>query len=136
LGLGVKSGVLIRNYMRAAARPAKAVCMACAAAAVFSAAQAKLPPPTADEVAKAAAEAEKAKQQAAQEQAALMRAQDSVAAAYRNDLKRRGITPPMTTTVAPTPQANLPLKAVEPPGSAGPRGGSTQSAESHSGSAK
>ena len=112
------------------------VCVACVLAGVFCTAQAKLPPPTADEAAKAAAAAEKTKSQAAQEQAALTRAQDKVVADYQNDLKRRGITPPTPTPVAPTPQANLPSKAVEPPRSAGPRGGTTQSAESHSGNAK
>jgi len=97
---------------------------------------AKLPPPTPEQTAKAAAEAEKAKAQAAEEQAALTRVQDRVVSAYQADLKSRGITPPTPTPVAPTPQANLPMKAVEPPRSTGPHGGNTPSAESHSGNAK
>ena len=97
---------------------------------------AKLPPPTPEQTEKAAAEAEKAKQQAAQEQAALTRVQDRVAGAYQSDLRSRGITPPTPTPVEPTPQANLPKTVTEPPRSAGPHGGNTQSAESHSGQAR
>lgn len=98
-------------------------------------AEAKLPPPPPEAVEKAAADAAKAKEQAAIEQENLTRAQDRVAAEYRRSLQSRGITPPTPTPVV-TPQANLPSKAVEPPRSAGPHGGTTPSAEAHSGNAR
>ena len=98
--------------------------------------QAKLPAPTPEQVAAAEATAQKAKEQAAVEQAALARAQDRTVAVYQSELKKRGITPPMPTPVATTPQANLPAKAVEPPRTAGPHGGNTPSAEAHSGNAR
>jgi hypothetical protein len=103
---------------------------------VAAGAYSRLPAPTPEQTAKAALEDEKAKQQTAQEQAALTRAQDRVVGAYQSDLKSRGITPPTPTPVEPTPQANLPKTVKEPPGTAGPHGGNTQSAESHSGNAK
>ena len=103
---------------------------------VAAGAYARLPAPTPEQTAKAALEDEKAKQQTAQEQAALARVQDRVVGVYQNDLKSRGITPPTPTPVEPTSQANLPKTVKEPPGSAGPHGGNTQSAESHSGLAK
>jgi hypothetical protein len=106
--------------------------LACASAG----GHAKLPPPTPEQAAKAAADAEQAKQQAAAEQALLTRAQDRVVSAYQSNLRSRGITPPTPTPVEPTPQANLPKTVKEPPGTAGPHGGTTQSAESHSGNAK
>ena len=109
-----------------------AVCAPTLAAAV----QAKLPAPTPEQIAAAEAAAEKAKAQAAVEQEALTRAQDRTVSVYQSDLKKRGITPPTPTPVGPTPQANLPAKAVEPPRSAGPRGGTTPSAEAHSGNAR
>ena len=97
---------------------------------------ARLPPPTPEETARAAAAAEQAKVQAAAEQAALTRVQDRVADQYRRDLTARGVTPPAPTPVEPTAQANLPKTVVEPPRSAGPHGGTTQSAEAHSGNAR
>jgi hypothetical protein len=119
-----------------AARRAQVLCYACVLAAGCGAAYAKLPPPTPEQEAKAAADAETAKVQAAAEQAALTRVQDRVVATYQNDLRKRGIAPPTPTPIAPTSQANLPAKAVEPPRSAGPHGGNTPSAEAHSGNAK
>ncbi|MDB5812362.1 MAG: hypothetical protein JWN94_4484 [Betaproteobacteria bacterium] len=104
--------------------------------AVSGTAGAKLPPPTPEEVASATAEAEQAKAQAAVEQARLTRSQDRVVSAYQAGLRKRGITPPTPTPVAQTEQKNLPMKAVEPPRSTGPHGGTTPSAESHSGNAK
>jgi hypothetical protein len=121
-----------RRAMRHSLAAGFACVLACAGAGVL----AKLPPPTPDETAKAAVEADKAKQQAAQEQASLARAQDRVVGAYQSNLKSRGITPPTPTPVEPTQQANLPKTVVEPPRTAGPHGGNTQSAESHSGQAK
>jgi len=112
-----------------------ALCAACALT-LAGAVQAKLPPPTPEQVAAAEATAQKAKEQAAVEQEALTRAQDRTVSAYQSDLKKRGITPPTPTPVAPTAQANLPAKAVEPPRTAGPHGGKTPSAEAHSGNAR
>ena len=128
--------MLTRPLISRVVRCAQIFCAACALSAGFGTGYAKLPPPTPEQVAKAAADAETAKAQAAIEQAALTRAQDRVVADYQNDLKRRGITPPTPTPIAPTTQANLPAKAVEPPRSAGPHGGNTPSAEAHSGNAK
>jgi len=88
-----------------------AVCALTLAVAV----QAKLPAPTPEQIAAAEAAAEKAKAQAAVEQEALTRAQDRTVSVYQSELKKRGITPPTPTPVAPTAQANLPAKAVEPP---------------------
>jgi hypothetical protein len=128
--------MLPRQFVLTAARRAQVLCLACALSAGVGAAYAKMPPPTPDQAAKAAADAEIAKAQAAAEQAALTRAQDRVVGTYQNDLRKRGIAPPTPTPVAPTPQANLPAKAVEPPRSAGPHGGNTPSAEAHSGNAR
>lgn len=114
----------------------------CAGAAVFLAgisvtAVAKLPPPSPEQVDKAAATEAKAKEQAEIEKENLARAQDRVVAQYRKSLQSRGITPPTPTpVVAETPSANIPNKAVEPPRTAGPHGGTTPSAEAHSGNAK
>ena len=113
-----------------------AVLLLSAAGGLAGGAHAKLPAPTPEQTAKAAAEADKAKAQAAAEQAALAREQDRVVAAYQNDLRSRGITPPTPTPVEPTSQANLPKAVIEPPHTTGPHGGNTQSAESHSGNAK
>lgn len=128
--------MLTRQLIAKAARRAQALSFACALAAGGATAYAKLPPPTPEQAAKAAADAEIAKAQAAAEQAALARVQDRVVADYQNDLRRRGIVPPPPTPIAPTAQANLPAKAVEPPRSAGPHGGNTPSAEAHSGNAR
>ena len=120
----------IRNLRRFA--------MAAAAGCLFvsASAQAKLPAPPPVDPVQAAADAEKAKTLAAEEQAALTRAQDRVVNSYQSNLRSRGIVPPTPTPVAPTEQANLPQKAVEPSRSAGPRGGTQPSAEAHSGNAK
>jgi len=122
----------------AAARviPRRAALCAVFVLTLAGAVQAKLPPPTPEQIAAAEAAAQKTKEQAAVEQEALTRAQDRTVSAYQSDLKKRGITPPTPTPVAPTAQANLPAKAVEPPRSAGPRGGTTPSAEAHSGNAR
>lgn len=125
-----------RQLILTVSRHAQVLCVVCALSAGFGAAYAKLPPPTPEQAAKAAAEAEQAKQQAAAEQAKLTRAQERVVSEYQSDLRKRGIVPPPPTPVAPTPQANLSAKAVEPPRSTGPHGGNTPSAEAHSGNAK
>ena len=121
----------LRRFDVTAAVTAAAICLA-----VSSAAHAKLPAPPAADPAKAAVDAEKAKTMAAEEQAALARAQDRVVTGYQSDLRKRGMVPPTPTPVAPTAQANLPAKAVEPPRSAGPQGGTRPSAEAHSGNMK
>jgi hypothetical protein len=97
---------------------------------------AKLPAPTPDEAAKATAEADKAKAEAAYQQEQLTKSQDRVVAKYQGDLRSRGIAPPKPSPIAVTEQKNLPGKAVEPAGTAGPHGGTTQSAEAHSAPAK
>ncbi len=107
---------------------------ACIWCTSFGVGYARLPPPTPEQVAKAAAEAEKSKALAAQEQAALAREQDRIVLQYQSDLRKQGIVPPTPTPTGPTAQANLPKAAVAP--SMSPHGGTTQSAESHSGNAK
>jgi hypothetical protein len=109
---------------------------ACIWCASFSVGNAKLPPPTPEQAANATAEAEKSKALAAEQQAALTRAQDRIVSQYQKDLKIRGVVPPAPTPAGQTSQENLPKAAVEPPRGTAPHGGTTQSAESHSGNAK
>ena len=91
-----------------------------------STAEAKLPPPTAEQQqaaeAKKAKEAEEAKVQAAQ----LAQVQDKLAARF-------GKSPSPT---GQTSESKVPQKSVEAPGSAGPQGGTSPSAEAHSGEAQ
>lgn len=98
--------------------------LACGAGASF----AKLPPPTADGVraadARKAQEAEAAKVQAQ----ALERVQNTLAARF-------GKGPSSAGTGTTSPQ-DVPQKAVEAPGKAGPQGGTSPSAEAHSGEAQ
>ncbi|CAG2143663.1 hypothetical protein D3C87_1106170 [compost metagenome] len=93
---------------------------------LVSTAEAKLPPPTAEQQqaaeAKKAKEAEEAKVQAAQ----LAQVQDKLAARFGKGPSAGG----------QTPESKLPQKAVEAPGSAGPQGGTSPSAEAHSGEAQ
>ena len=62
--------------------------------------------------------------------------QDSVAQQYRSALVQQGRTPPAPTPVEVTPVSNLPKTLVDAPRNAGPHGGTTPSAEAHSGNAK
>ncbi len=103
------------------------------AAALFAAtlgalpAHAKLPPPTPEQQqaadAKKAREAEEAKRQAE----ALAKVQDTIAARFGKG---------QSTPTAQTAPGDLPQKAVEAPGTSGPRGGTAPSAEAHSGEAQ
>lgn len=91
-----------------------------------STAEAKLPPPTAEQVqaadAKKAREAEEAKIQAEK----LTEVQDRLAARFGKGGSAGG----------QTSEAKVPQKAVEAPGTAGPHGGTSPSAEAHSGEAQ
>lgn len=95
--------------------------LSCAVAPV----QAKLPPPTPEQQqaaeAKKAKEAETAKQQAD----ALAAVQDRIAARFGKGATATGATEP----------GKIPQKAAEAPGSTGPHGGTSPSAEAHSGEA-
>ncbi|SOY69364.1 conserved hypothetical protein; putative exported protein [Cupriavidus taiwanensis] len=95
--------------------------LSCAAAPV----QAKLPPPTPEQQqaaeAKKAKEAETAKQQAD----ALAAVQDRIAARFGKGTDYKGWTEP----------GKIPQKAAEAPRSTGPHGGTSPSAEAHSGEA-
>ncbi|MDQ0139930.1 hypothetical protein [Cupriavidus necator] len=95
--------------------------LSCAAAPV----QAKLPPPTPEQ--QQAAEAKKAKEaDAAKQQAeALAAVQDRIAARFGKGATAGGATEP----------GKISQKAAEAPGSAGPHGGTSPSAEAHSGEA-
>jgi hypothetical protein len=90
--------------------------------------QARLPAPTPEE--QAAAEKKKAAQaqDTKREQEALTRVQDALAARFGKSAAAQG--------AGPTEQANLPAKAVEQDGQAGPTGGTRQSAEAHSSQAR
>ena len=87
--------------------------------------QARLPAPTPEQQqaaeAKKAKEAETAKQQAE----ALTRVQDKLAARFGKGAAAGGATEP----------GKIPQKAAEAPGSTGPHGGTSPSAEAHSGEA-
>lgn len=91
-----------------------------------STAEAKLPPPTPEQQqaaeAKKVKEAEEAKVQAAQ----LAQVQDKLAARFGKGPSAGG----------QTADTKVPQKAVEAPGSAGPQGGTSPSAEAHSGEAQ
>jgi hypothetical protein len=97
---------------------------------------AKLPPAPPVPPEQKEALAAKAAAQAAAEQEALARAQDRVSERYRREMIQQGKTPPEPVPTPQTAQANLPKTVTEPPRSAGPHGGTKQSAEAHSGSAK
>jgi hypothetical protein len=90
-------------------------------------AHAKLPPPTPEQQqaadAKKTREAEEAKRQAE----ALTKVQDTIAARFGKG---------QTTPTAGTSPGDIPQKAVEAPGTSGPRGGTAPSAEAHSGEAQ
>jgi hypothetical protein len=91
-------------------------------------AQAKLPPPTPEEI--AAQQERRAQEDArlAKEKEQLERAQDRIAERYRQATAARsagGVDP-----------AALPHNTKQPPGTAAPEGGGRQSAEAHSAPAK
>jgi hypothetical protein len=96
------------------------MCAAMAAAPAF----ARLPPPSPEQ--QAAAEQKKAEeaQKAREQQDALTRVQDRIAAKFGRAGSGKG--------AGPTARGDLPQKAVEARGAAGPSGGKEQSAEAHS----
>ena len=107
------------------------ICLIAAALVLSGAAVAKLPAPTPEEQAAAEAKKGKEKEQLEQEKAALERAQDRVAARYRE------------TTGAPTAAAggrvsdeNMPKTTSELPRGVGPKPERQPSAEAHSAPAK
>ena len=95
-------------------------------------APAKMPPPTPEEQAAAQQRRTQEQAQLEREKAALERVQDQVVARYRRE---------QPNASAPdgggrTEDKNMPYRARELPGSAGPHGGDKQSAEAHSAPAK
>lgn len=86
-------------------------------------AHARLPPPTPEQ--QAAAEQKKGEEaaKAKEQQDALTRVQDRIAARFGRGSRAAGHA---------TEKGNLPQKAVDHDGAAGPAGGTAQSAEAHS----
>jgi hypothetical protein len=110
----------------------RAVLIAITSLAVAGPLSAKLPPPT---PAQQAAEADRRAREEAQLQAekvALERAQDAIAARYQRERGGR----PSVEPAGHVSDTNMPKTARELPRSAGPHGGSQQSAEAHSAPAK
>ena len=99
------------------------IALACSAAA----AEAKLPPPTPEEIAAQQERRALEEAQLRREKALLEQAQDRVAERYRR------VPPGADARVSDT---NMPNNVRQLPGDAGPRGGSKQSAEAHSAPAK
>lgn len=93
------------------------------ACGLCASAYARLPPPTPEQ--QVAAEQKKAEEavKAKEQQDALTRVQDRIAARFGRGSRAAGQT---------TEKGNLPQKAVDPVGTAGPTGGTAQSAEAHS----
>jgi hypothetical protein len=92
----------------------------------------KLPPPSAEEQAKAAEKKAAETAQLEKEKALLERAQDRVAERYRKEKGGRG----PSVAAGKTSDENMPKTAKEPPRGVGPRPGMPQSAEAHSAPAK
>ena len=106
------------------------------AAALFAAAAvagAKLPAHTPEQQEAAAAKKEQEKAQVEKEKQLLEKAQDRVADYYKRTKGGSGSGP---SRGGATEGKNISAKAVEPPGEAGPKGGTKQSAEAHSAPAK
>ncbi len=95
-------------------------------------AAATLPPPTPEEQAAAREKRAQEEAQLAREKAALERVQDQVVARYR----REHPNAPPPDGGGRVADKNMPYRARELPGSAGPHGGDKQSAEAHSAPAK
>jgi hypothetical protein len=93
---------------------------------------AKLPPPTPEQQEAAAAKKQTEQAQLEKEKQDLERVQNRVVEYYK---KTTGGAGPATPTRR-TEDTNISKKAVEPPGGAGPQGGTRQSAEAHSTPAK
>ena len=101
--------------------------MICAALLTAPLAQAKLPPPTPEEIAAQQTRRTQEEARLAKEKELLERAQDRVADRYRRDAAQ---------PAAGVKAADLPNNTKQPPGTAAPEGGRRQSAEAHSAPAK
>ena len=100
---------------------------------------AKLPPPTPEEQAKAAADKEREQAQLQREKAALERAQDRVAAHYskdKNPTPNRPYEAGGWTSAGSTADENMPKTTQELPRGVGPKPHAPQTGEAHSASAK
>lgn len=108
-------------------KPATAVWGVAIAAGVLLAApaHAKLPPPSAEQQAAAAQKKAEEAEKAREQQQALTRVQDRIASQFGRGRGSPG-------GAGQSRKENLPLKAVESNGGAGPTGGRQQSAEAHS----
>ena len=106
------------------------VCLFAAALVMSGAAVAKLPAPTPEEQAAAEAKKAKEKEQLEQEKAALERAQDRVAARYREK------TGAPTAAGGRVSDENMPKTTSELPRGVGPKPDRQPSAEAHSAPAK
>ena len=106
------------------------ICLFAAAIAMSGAAAAKLPAPTPDEQAAAEAKKAKEKEQLEQEKALLERAQDRVAARYRQE------TGAPTAAGGRVSDENMPKTTSELPRGVGPKPDRLPSAEAHSAPAK
>jgi hypothetical protein len=102
-------------------------------AAATAVALAKLPPPTPEAVEAAAAKKQQDEANAEKQKILLDKAQDRVVDHYK---RTKGASAGGARRGGQTETTNIPRKAVEPAGTAGPRGGKEQSAEAHSTPAK
>ena len=94
---------------------------------------AKLPLPTPDQAQEAAAKKEQEQARLEKEKMLLERAQYRVVQYHK---RTKGAAGPSTARGGTTESTNISKKAVEPPRTAGPQGGTEQSAEAHSTPAK
>src|SRR5687767_1386826 len=94
---------------------------------------AKLPPPTPEQVQAAETKKEEAKANAEKEKVLLEKAQERVVQHYK---RTKGSAGAGVKQTGQTETTNIPNAAVVPPGEAGPKGGTKQSAEAHSAPAK
>jgi hypothetical protein len=94
---------------------------------------AKLPPPTPEQVQAAEAKKEQEKANTEKEKQLLEKAQDRVVQHYK---RTKGGAGASVARAGQTEATNIPNPAVVPPGEAGPKGGTKQSAEAHSAPAK
>ncbi|HYH42042.1 MAG TPA: hypothetical protein VD867_08665 [Burkholderiales bacterium] len=94
---------------------------------------AKLPPPTPEQAQAAAAKKEQEQANLEKQKILLDKAQDRVVAHYK---RTKGAAAAGAGSGVTAQSRNIPLKAVEPAGTAGPQGGKEQSAEAHSTPAK
>lgn len=107
--------------------------MAVILSAVTAAAVAKLPPPTPEEAQAAEAKKEQEKANLEKQKVLLDQAQDRVVQYYK---RTKGAAAAGAGRGGQTESTNVSAKAVEPAHTAGPQGGTEQSAEAHSAPAK